>query len=653
MPDGTLVEMPDNPSPDQLSALQKFLSPAVEGVKEIGRVVDKGVRGGLSSLPGFMGDAAMWLAKPAMSPGYKGWDPAEGDPLGTNIKDSKFGDVTKAIQTAGGALPPVSTPQTSVGKKAGGVLESIVSAMSGGGPSTMMQRAGIGLGGGVAAEGAGAATSSPSNPEGSPVARLLAAVLGSGGTAVTQRLLTPNKVDLIQEGTKEMTAADWRKAYERKDTLNAAGVDSLNTQLLGPRSTMGNVVGTASQLPSVQPKIATAVANIPEQSQKAVQNWSNTNLNPGLPERREVLHDVQGAAEEALASIRKRAGNDYASAVPAGLNDSRYTPPYVRAMADEMAAKVKEYGSTSLPGQTIQRFLEERLTDPDTGRLITRRGSINQLYKDLNQISASTDYKGLPVGEMRSIIKKYTPEYQPARDAWHSVMEGDYQKSATGLTGDIARAGGGSSWDKASITDTVLKNVWSPSRPQPQAVFALADDIGPQKVTDLLREHISKTLNDTIKMHISRGASAQTPYNFVAALAGTNAARQNLNAGLEVAAKAAGTAPADVQAGFYKLLGALATTRDLKLADHLDPTAMNQAAGKNAAAIVAAPMSRTSRLIESLTSKKAYNDIADLAISPGGLKELEAIAKAPGNKRAEAMALAIINQAQQANEEKP
>ncbi len=200
---------------------------------------------------------------------------------------------------------------------------------------------------------------------------------------------------------------------------------------------------------------------------------------------------------------------------------------------------------------------------------------------------------------------------------------------------------------KATITDSVLKNVFNPDKPQPKAVFDLAADIGPQKVTDLLREHISNSLNKTIKMQAERGDAVRAPFSFVQTLAGTPAARQNLDAGLTVAAQANNVQPAAVKAGFYKLLDALATTRDLKIAGSLDAAATGQAAGKNAASLIVAPMSRTSRLIEGITAKKAYNEIADLAISPGGLKELEAIAKAPGNKRAQAMAQTIIDQAMQ------
>ena len=65
MPDGALVDMPDNPTPEQRAALQAILSKAPQaaaptpkeeasGLGETARVIGKSIYGGLTSLPRFV-----------------------------------------------------------------------------------------------------------------------------------------------------------------------------------------------------------------------------------------------------------------------------------------------------------------------------------------------------------------------------------------------------------------------------------------------------------------------------------------------------------------------------------------------------------------------------------------------------------------------
>ena len=79
MPDGALVDMPDNPTPEQLAALQAILSKAsqaavpapkeeVSGLGETARVIGKSIYGGLTSLPRFVKQAGDWLEEKMPTP---------------------------------------------------------------------------------------------------------------------------------------------------------------------------------------------------------------------------------------------------------------------------------------------------------------------------------------------------------------------------------------------------------------------------------------------------------------------------------------------------------------------------------------------------------------------------------------------------------
>jgi len=81
MPDGALVDMPDNPTPEQRAALRAILSKGATapvaapkekssggGLGETARVVGKSLYGGLTSLPRFVMQAGDWLEEKMPTP---------------------------------------------------------------------------------------------------------------------------------------------------------------------------------------------------------------------------------------------------------------------------------------------------------------------------------------------------------------------------------------------------------------------------------------------------------------------------------------------------------------------------------------------------------------------------------------------------------
>jgi hypothetical protein len=284
-------------------------------VKEVGRVADQTVRGGVTALPGTVGDAALGVARSpkvldAMGPMGMATKLAMKIPgLADIINERKWGDATQALQTAGGALPPVSEPQTKAGKIIGGIGESAVSAATGGGAGTMGSRAVIGAGGGAGAEAAGAAF------DDNPIAKVLGALLGGAGTAVAQAW-KPNAKQLIQESTSQMKDSDWAKAKVLKELADRQGLPTVSSQLLGPRSTLDDVVTQASADPTARGKLITHVEGAQKAANKAMQGIVEQKLPITLGERTQALDDIQGAAKAHIESLKSNANKDFVAAMP-------------------------------------------------------------------------------------------------------------------------------------------------------------------------------------------------------------------------------------------------------------------------------------------------------------------------------------------------
>ena len=151
MPDGQLVDMPDSPSPEQLSALQQVLSggggaPAAEKpsmLGEAGRVLGKSLYGGLTAIPRLVMEGGNWLEEKFPTP------------AGTKLPIPGY----KQLAQADAAIQQAVEPRTQTGQMLGRVGEAAVGAVAGpGGVAAPFRSALIGAGSGAGAEAAGALT---------------------------------------------------------------------------------------------------------------------------------------------------------------------------------------------------------------------------------------------------------------------------------------------------------------------------------------------------------------------------------------------------------------------------------------------------------------------------------------------------------------
>lgn len=588
-------------------------SPSVNPLVEGAKVLGSALYGGVTSIPRMVKEGGDWLEERFPTPSWSKIPIPGADAIG---------EADTAIR---GALQP----ETAGGKVASRIGEAAVGAVAGpGGFAAPWRSAAIGLGAGGGAELAAGLT------DDNPLARLGGGLVGGGLTAGFQAL-KPSANTMVKNATRGMSAEDWQRAKALEATLQQQGLPHLKSQLLGPNSSVADLVQQASGNPQVRPTLLKATSDVVPKTEEALNVWMHGNLPVAATERRGLLQDVQNTAKQADIEAVKKANAAYtASMPPSGVYPEAYIASLKKDLKD--LASSNRYGPTTAGGKAIARFADEHLTLPPGEAM--PQAHLNNLIKDLNTLSMQEGWKGLPVGDLKKVLKSYTPEFDPARAAKTAVMEGDVNPMRQGLAGQITRMGGGPDAGRYTAGD-IAKLVFPIDKAQPAAIAKLASDIGPDQVGMLLREHLTSAWQTTSKGLAGREGA---PADFVAAIAGNSSMKSNLNAGLDAAAKDLKLNPTAVKKGFYELTNALGTYRDLKLSSGISGASTAFEAGKSAAGMLIAPQSRLGRYLWERASAKTYQNIADMVTSPDGLAKLEQIARTPDPKLKAALVRGVI-----------
>jgi len=637
MPDGKVVDLPAQLPPEDVALLDKIHGAAL--ADEVGRVLDKTIRGGATALPRFLksvadmaadADTKMQEEHPVFEFFRKG------------IQNSPTGRVTQLyelLRKGGGdkvldkAMTP-SEPKTEIGKAVGNIGEATVGTLlSPGGMvhkgASIVQGMASGAGGELAARLTGD----------SPIARVLGAILG-GGVAAAGSSVKPKAEKLLRQAVSEVPEADWRRAKVLTQTLKDNGIPHLASQTLGGKSTLADLVSVASTHPTVRPSLMAAVENAPEKAQKAFNVWGAKNLPVGIDETKTVLNDVQQAATDRIGALTGKGRAAYGAELPAGTSSSTYSPDEVMGIAKTLKETSLD-PSTFGPGTAGEGFLsgvisklEALASNKSTilnaqgqaNSLPVPKGYVNNILKDLNQFAMKEGYSGVALGEAKTALRAATPEFQPARDAMSKVITEEVNPAKKGLIGQLAEMGGGVKPDKATAKTTALNLVFPADVRQPEAIRELGKQLGGEGVGELLREHLSRSMEKAVRLS-SEAGKTQQPFEFLKTIAGTNAQRQNLEAALQTSSEAMGANPAAVRNGFYKLMKAFETSKDLKLPASVDRGVLQQQAGLNLPGLLVAPQSRLGRVLWEGATEKTFKKIADMVMAPDGLKQLEALAK--------------------------
>lgn len=645
-----VVEFPDGMSDAQISAaiqanMPKAAAPTLpSGLGETARVVGSALYGGLTSIPRAVLEAGDWLEKKLPTPDW----------TKTLVPGGK------AIVAADEAIRDQLQPQTETGKSLGRIGEAVVGSVAGpGGLAAPLKLAGIGLGAGVGAEIGGKLTDE------NPLARLAGGLAGGGLPAIVQAI-RPSAETLIRQNTAGMTAADWRRAHNQEQVLNAMSMPHLKSQLLGPSSSLADVVAEASSHPAARPGILTAVRGAASRARSAMEEWKDQHLPVAVEEGRGLMQDIQNVAKQADEAAVGKANAAYRAEMPP--KGEVYSGDYVKEIknAIESLANSPKYGPTTAGGRTLLRFAQSKLpkeipevpaTPSVAGALVDEAGAplvtfpgtaaipakfpempkdhLNNLVKDLNVLAEQEGWKGLPIDDLKGILKDYTPEFDAARQAKRGVMQAEVNPMRQGLAGTIARMGGGPKESKYTATGDIINLVFPADKAQPQAIAKLAQDIGGEQVGLILREHLTKALGKQVE-------NPNLPAKFVDAVASTEAQRSNLEAAIKATARYHGANPAAVRNGLYELLHGFSTYKDLKIAPGVSGAAIGHEAGKTSIGAALTPNVSGRRFLWERASAKTYQKLAEIVTSPEGLKQIEQIARTPEPGRKAALVRGVI-----------
>lgn len=394
MPDGALVDMPDNPTPEQRAALQAILSKApqaaaptpkeeVSGLGETARVIGKSIYGGLTSLPRFVKQAGDWLEEKMPTPEW------------TKVPIPAYKELSAADQ----AVREAVEPKTKVGKVIGNIGEATVGAVaSPGGIAAPIRSALIGASSGAGSEASAAAFGD----------NTLTRILGGLAGGVTGGLVTAAKTNrgtLAREALSDARPEDLAVAVERMKAARDAGIP-INLSQAMPR---------ASNIDAYVDALANSKhgRNVTEQLRKQPQQIAfgaeeqMANL-PGQIRMPQVLaNNAQEAATAAIDAAKRARTNAWQKAYDDGLLQSgQLTVPETAVAAAYQ--KLTDLAN-SVPNTSKSKMLtdlRERLVTPEG--FITEPLQLNEILKDaagrLKPVNLATS--GLDAGAAKWVGKQ-------------------------------------------------------------------------------------------------------------------------------------------------------------------------------------------------------------------------------------------------------
>lgn len=294
MPDGQLVNMPDNPDPAILAQIQAKFKPVeapstLDQAKSVGtealKVADYAIRNGIFAIPKLGKDLGQLAAS-----GVKKL--TEGTPL--DVINQEVPGLKKMYDAFDYIATP-NKPDTKIGKQIGDVGASVVGAMVG--PGSLAQNAKIGLGAGLGAEGAVAGFGD------NPLTRIIGSLAGGGltGLATMEKTNVPR---LAREVLEDVDPTDLSKAAATQRAAAKEGLKLNLSQAMDQPSNIDTYIATLASSPYGKETVKTlreqptAIANKMEDVLAASPGQQ---LTP-----RVVSNESQEAATKVIDSLSKQ-----------------------------------------------------------------------------------------------------------------------------------------------------------------------------------------------------------------------------------------------------------------------------------------------------------------------------------------------------------
>lgn len=394
MPDGTLVDMPDNPTPEQRAALQAILSKAQQApvaatkeepsdLGETARVIGKSIYGGLTSVPRLVMQAGDWLEERMPTPEW------------TKVPIPAYKEISAADQ----AIREAVEPKTKAGKVIGNIGEATVGAVaSPGGLVAPVRSALIGASSGAGSEAAAATLGD------NAVTRVAGGLAGglTGGLLIAAKT---NRKTLAREALADARPEDIAVAIERMKAARAAGIP-INLSQAMPRASNIDAYVDALANSRHGRNVTEQLRRQPQQIAFGIEEQM-ANL-PGQIRMPQVLaNNAQEAATAAIDAVKRARTNAWQKAYDDGLLQSgQLTVPEtaVAAAYQKLTDLANSVPNTSKSKMLMD--LRERLVTPEG--FITEPLQLNEILKDaagrLKPVNLATS--GLDAGAAKWVGKQ-------------------------------------------------------------------------------------------------------------------------------------------------------------------------------------------------------------------------------------------------------
>lgn len=621
--------------------------------EDIGRSVvsglDAGVAG-LAGLPSFIGSIAQAGVE-------LGQSAVQGRPL-EEVHAERAKDYVIPSETlehfSGPAIHQRSglahRPQTTAGEYAHTIGEFAPNALI---PGGMAARAGQVLAPALASETAGQATKGRAIE---PYARFAGALAGGIGAAVASRPGTAARAlqGQMPEGvTPQMVdQAEALMGQARQQGIDLSWPEALS-QVTG-RPVLSNTMRHLEASPQTEAQMAEFFARRPQQVEQAARGQFDQ-FAPVNPAPSTIGREVGRAAEGEVTDMRQ------------AINAT--SQPYYDAAALTEIPAADMARIRAVPGYDIARRAIER--DPQLSRYVqglpeNSVGYVNEIKKYLDQAAENAagpmnvqrnQQRAAGFGQdaalMRETAVRNSPEYETALAIQQQGREQFLQPLLDGYIGKLA--------SRDTTTQNAI-NALFPKNPLPNSQAEIADTVGrlaarnQRAARDLVRAHIESVFNQSAK-DLQTGANQAGGAKFRAQLIANPQQRANLQAAIEALPNGA-----DRWQGFNRFLDILEATGTRQGIG--SRTAYNEQFFKEAAKggvagdIVktgANPLSMGQRFVDRYQQWKLGRNLGDLAgilTNPGSGNMLRAIARAPNQSAANAIALRLATSVNSARNER-
>lgn len=652
MPDGTFVDLPDNPTPEQAQQLQSLLQPAPvqqptppqaglpsgAGILNMMKQGGAGLIEGLTSLPRLLaeGGAAFQSTQSA---------------FGSRRKNDDFNAMSRDLKKA---LPEPKTDAEkytrSVGEGVGGM------AMGAGG---LMQKLGLGVLSGVGAEVGERVGGAPG--------RAVGGAVGAVGPGVVGGVFRGNTADLAKKGIEGISDQELAQAITKMR----------NAELAGTKLTLGQALGRPTNIDSLEealansdlgPRVQKILNQQPEQlagmGKAAVDKLPGEVVQPNNAAN--AMQDAATAAVDAAKKYRtarverfyEDGGEIPADMIPAwqkiirekaAKNPNTALGDALNTLADRLVVKGAKRTPEGINGAPIVNAQGKPITlQNDTP--ITDLKQFNEVLKNVYRDIKAPGLNKAPIdartdGELRRTLDSLRddlgvlfPKYKAGNELYRNLSETVVDPLKKSTTGQIAGRTGAVD-DRAAartLADSIFKQGTTPGGKS--NILSTERDMRiagkQQEFLAAAKSHLVRQMAELSAIGPGGGTTPDLARN-VTKLYGNQVQKQGLDDTLVAIARAQGLRDTDLLPGFRNFLQiAAAQAKRPNRIQGMNPNEIASEASENLPATFARvfsfmPAEKMARKIDRGYQERAYTALDEMLTTPEGVKKLQELAKLP------------------------